>query len=185
MGRIWMLSLFLWAIGFNTVFAALDPEELEEIKQAAPLHFVGEVTQDDFLKEIDFPGQERVMSVRVDEVMKGSEWVRPGEEIKVYYTYIPQWVVMEGGAKMDIAVSDKIEIWLTQENGNWQPASSGDTVSHLYKNEERPEHMAQPFPEAAAGFWTKIPLLVYVIFTLAVSFGLIALIFARVPANKR
>ncbi|MGO1057891.1 hypothetical protein ACTL32_02040 [Planococcus sp. FY231025] len=185
MGKVWLLTIFIWATSFAAAFAAMDPEEIKEIKQAAPLHLRGEVSEDAFIKEIDFPGQERVMSIKVAEVLKGSELVHPGETIDVFYTYIPHWLEVEGGAKMDIAVSDKIEIWLVSEESTWKPAASGDTVTHLFKSEERPEHMVQPFTDVASGFIDEIPLLVYVILSLAATLGLVSFLSARLATHLR
>lgn len=185
MGKVWLLALFIWATSIAAAFAAMDPQEVEEIKQAAPLHLRGEVSEDAFIKEIDFPGQERVMSIKVAEVLKGPELAQPGETIDVFYTYIPHWLEVEGGAKMNIAVSDKIEIWLVPEGGSWKPAASGDTVTHLFRSEERPEHMAQPLTDVASGFFDGIPLLVYVILSLSAIFGLVLFLSAKLTADYR
>lgn len=68
MARIWILAILVWATSFTSAFAAMDPKEIEEIKEAAPLHLQGEVVEDALIKETDFPGQERVMSIQVSEV---------------------------------------------------------------------------------------------------------------------
>lgn len=96
--------------------------------------------------------------------------------VDVYYTYIPEWLVIEGGAKMDIAVSDQIEIWLAAEGAEWIPAASGDTVSHLFKSENRPEHMAAPKKtlfETIHVYFAEMPLLGYIVLILGITFGMV------------
>lgn len=158
MQKLWILVILIWATGSVYVIAAMDPEEIKEIKKAAPLHLQGEVIADTLIRETDFPGQERIMSIRISEIHKGAQLAEPDNTIEVSYTYIPEWVEAEGGARMDIAVSDRLEIWLKEENGVWTPAASGDTVMHLSKGEERPEHMPEPIRQAAVNFFTEMEL---------------------------
>jgi hypothetical protein len=185
MARIWVLAISIWITFSASGFAAMDPKEIEEIKQAAPLHLKGEVVEDRLIKEIDFPGQERVMSIQVAEVSKGDQLVKSGATIEVYYTYIPEWLQVEGGSKMDIAVADRLEIWLETEGGGWKPAASGDTVTHLFKSKERPEHMARPFSEAVSGFWTEMPLLGIVSLILGTVLVLAAFVSAKFAPSRR
>lgn len=184
MARVWLLAILLWATGSSTAFAAMDPEEIKEIKEAAPLHLQGEVIKDKLIRETHFPGQERIMSIRISEVHKGAQLAEPDNTIDVSYTYIPAWLEAEGGARMDIAVSDRIEIWLKEENGTWMPAASGDTVTHLSKNEERPEHMPQPFPQKTLRH-IEIPLFAVVALILGITLGMTAFLLGRLRSFDR
>lgn len=188
MARIWVLAISIWITGSASGFAAMDPKEIEEIKQAAPLHLKGEVVEDRLIKEIDFPGQERVMSIQVAEVSKGDQLVKSGATIEVYYTYIPEWLQVEGGSKMDIAVADRLEIWLETEGGGWKPAASGDTVTHLFKSKERPEHIPapeKPLGEAVLSYLADTPLIVSIALLLGIVFGITAYVSSKFAPSRR
>lgn len=147
MAKIWTIVFFMLAAFPAIALAAPDPNEVEAIKQAAPVHLIGTVIEDEMLEQIDdsnFPYQERKMVLQITSIVKGLEEADASSSVEVHYTYIPSWLEMEGGARMDIAKSDEIEIWLKKEAGVWEPALSGNTVVHLYKNEKRPQHMLPP-----------------------------------------
>ena len=172
-------------------FAAPDPSEVEEIKQAASAHVIGEVIKDELVEQPEdesFPHQERKMTLQITEVLKSATGIQNNTAIEVHYTYIPSWIVMEGGARMDIAVSDKIEIWLDSEEIGWKPALSGNTVVHLQKSENRPEHIKAP-PlsklQLIKDRLSEIPLAFYVFIPLFIFLGIVAFISNKVSAHQQ
>lgn len=189
MAKIWILVFFVLSAFPAIAFAAPDPNEVEAIKQAAPIHLIGTVIEDEMLEQIDdsnFPHQERKMVLHITSIVKGLEETDARSSVEVHYMYIPSWLEMEGGARMDIAKSDKIEIWLKKEAGVWKPALSGNTVVHLYKNENRPQHMLPPptsIPNFIKSKLSTIPLGMIVAVLLFLSLFLIAGISKRFSAR--
>ncbi|MFZ3578671.1 hypothetical protein [Virgibacillus sp. DJP39] len=133
------------------VYAAPDPSEVEEIKQRSPLQIKGEVMKDTLLldtsDERGYPSQIRVMALDVYKVIKKPDDLILEQDtlLNVTYSYVPSWVPMSGGAKMDIMAGDEIEIWLESIEGGWEPALGGDTVNHISYAEPRKEPIAEPF----------------------------------------
>ncbi|WP_088008845.1 hypothetical protein [Indiicoccus explosivorum] len=125
--------------------AAMEPEEVERVHAEAPLHLTGEVTEDVLLFQNEEHSQTREMTLEIEAVLKQPENAELPSSLPIQYTYIPSWVQMTGGEKMDIAVGDRIEIWLEPEDGNWHPVLSGTSVKHLYYIDPRSEHMRKPF----------------------------------------
>ncbi|WP_272479992.1 hypothetical protein [Aquibacillus koreensis] len=133
------------------MFAVLDPSEVEEIKQDAPLHIQGEVTEDALLYNLNeksnSPTQIRMMTLEIDKFLKQPIDLRlsKGDTLDVHYSYIPGWVQMAGPSKMDIMPGDRIEIYLEEGQSSWEPALSGSTVEHIHYVEKRTEHVPEPF----------------------------------------
>lgn len=146
---------FLVAVGLvlvtATVMAAPSPAEVEKKKREAPLHLIGKVTADEIFKDISqneqYPQQVRRMDLKVDRLIKSPDGEKVQSIIEVFYWYIPSWQAKEytGGARMDIAVGDVIEIWLTDGEYGLQPALGGNTVKHIKYTEVRNEPIPEPF----------------------------------------
>ena len=141
-------AILLLFLSFSTIsFAAMDPAEIERIKANAPLQLTVDSIKDELIEQPNdrnSPYQERKMTIEIIDIIKSSQQGKIEETIEVEYTYIPSWVEMAGGAKMDIAIADKIEIWLDWEGNTWQPSASGDTVRHIYYSEHHQDHIRQP-----------------------------------------
>lgn len=139
----------------SLVFAAPPPTEVLEIKEKSPLQVIGEVKADDLLKdesqERGYPNQRRKMHLLIENIIKKPTNLDliSGESLNVYYSYVPSWVPMDGGAKMDIAVGDKIEIWLELGVMGWEPALGGETVNHVKYFEPRKEPIPEPLYKKA------------------------------------
>jgi hypothetical protein len=133
------------------VFAAPPPTEVLEIKEKSPLQVIGVVDEDVLLKDESqvrgYPSQKRSMKLRIEKIIKKpiDLKLKPGEPLKIVYTYIPSWVPMDGGAKMDIVVGDEIEIWLKLDEDGWEPAFGGETVSHMKYMNPRKEPLPEPY----------------------------------------
>lgn len=169
--RIFLAFVFLFTCTFfMTALAAMEPAEDEKIKNGAPVHLIGTVIDDKLDKELpEQHFQERKMQLQIDEVKRQSLNIGLPPSIWIDYTYIPDWLEMEGGRKMDVAVSDRIEIWLEPTATGWQPVLSGDSVHHLSKASKRPEHMAAPlesWPAIARNKLQQLPLFVWTIMIL-------------------
>ncbi|MCM3574167.1 hypothetical protein M3172_13305 [Mesobacillus subterraneus] len=155
MKKMLTLLCLIFSVGIfllvSTGLAAPPPTEVEERKKEAPLHLIGTVTADDKFKDISqdekYPQQIRRMSLRVDRLVKGSEDVKEKTAIEVLYWYIPSWQSNEyiGGERMDIAVGDVIEVWLTGGEYGLEPALGGNTVEHIKYAEIRKEPVPEPF----------------------------------------
>lgn len=139
------------------VLAAPPPTEVLEIKEKSPLQVIGEVEEDvlfeDETEQRGYSSQIRTMQLRIDKIIKKPTNLDlvTGESLNVYYSYVPSWVPMDGGAKMDIAVGDKIEIWLELGEMGWEPALSGETVNHVKYMEPRKEPIPEPLYKRAHG----------------------------------
>ncbi|REJ10938.1 hypothetical protein [Halobacillus trueperi] len=155
--RYWILHPFLMLLFIAlfipaTTYGAMDPEELKEIKMEAPLHLVGSVESDVLVKDLstdDSPKQLRKMRLSVQEYRKAPGSINRERSIEVFYTYIPSWVAMAGGSKMDIYEGDEIELWLEKGKYGWEPAAGGNTVEHLSYVKDRKDPI--PEPKAHAG----------------------------------
>jgi hypothetical protein len=134
----------------SLVFAAPPPTEVLEFKEKSPLHVIGEVKRDvllkDELQERGYSSQIRTMQLRIDKIIKKPPnlGLKSGESLNIVYSYVPSWVPMEGGAKMDIVVGDQIEIWLELGDKGWEPAYGGETVNHVKYIEPRKEPIPEP-----------------------------------------
>lgn len=191
MAKIIICALLLFYCLPSIALAAPDPSEVEEIKQAAAAHVIGEVIKDELVEQKDdanFPYQERKMTLQITDVLKAAEGIQSNTAIEVHYTYIPSWIVMEGGARMDIAVSDKIEIWLDSDETGWKPALSGNTIVHLQKSEKRPEHIKAP-PlsklQLIEDRLSELPLAFYVFIPLFIFLGIVAFISSKISAFRQ
>src|SRR5690606_34913761 len=103
MAKIWTIVFFMLAAFPAIALAAPDPNEVEAIKQAAPVHLIGTVIEDEMLEQIDdsnFPYQERKMVLQITSIVKGLEEADASSSVEVHYTFIPSWLEMEGGARM-------------------------------------------------------------------------------------
>lgn len=173
------------------VSAAPEPGEVEELKQAAPLHLIGEVVKDELTLQTDdpnFPHQERKMTLQITEILKSSAGLQKNTAIEVHYTYTPSWLSMEGGTRMDIAAGDKIEIWLDSDVNGWKSALSGNTVVHLHKSEDRMEHMLPApasMPQLIKDRLSEIPLRYSVFIPLFIFLAFIALISHWISAHQK
>jgi hypothetical protein len=134
----------------SLVFASPPPTEVLEFKEKSPLHVIGEVKRDvllkDELEERGYSSQIRTMQLRIDKIIKKPPnlGLKSGESLNIVYSYVPSWVPMEGGAKMDIVVGDQIEIWLELGDKGWEPAYGGETVNHVKYIEPRKEPIPEP-----------------------------------------
>ncbi|SDN96644.1 hypothetical protein [Halobacillus aidingensis] len=136
----------------DTAYGAMDPEEVEGIKREAPLHVIGSVESDVLVKDLstdNSPKQLRKMRLSVQEYRKAPGTINRERSIEVFYTYIPSWVAMAGGSKMDIYEGDEIELWLDKGEYGWEPAAAGNTVEHLSYVEDRKEPIPEPKTHAA------------------------------------
>jgi hypothetical protein len=133
------------------VFSAPPPTEVLEIKEKSPLQVIGKVDEDVLLKdesqERGYPNQKRTMQLRIEKIIKKPIHLdlKPGEALNIVYSYIPSWIPMDGGAKMDIVVGDEIEIWLKLGEDGWEPAFGGETVNHVKYMDPRKEPIPEPF----------------------------------------
>lgn len=147
----YILMMGLFWVTANTTIAAPPPNEVEERKNEAPIHLIGTVTTDDFVKDESIseenPRQVRKMVLKVDRLFKTPEAEGGKTDIEVYYWYIPSWQAKEytGGDRMDIAIGDIIEIWLAEGEHGWEPALGGNTVEHIKYAEDRNEPIPEPF----------------------------------------
>ncbi|MYL50010.1 hypothetical protein GLV98_10975 [Halobacillus litoralis] len=142
-----LMLLFILLLIPNIAYGAMDPEEVEEIKREAPLHVIGSVESDELVKDLsteDSPKQLRKMELSVQQYRKAPASINRERSIEVYYTYIPSWIAMAGGSKMDLYEGDEIEIWLQKGGDGWEPAAGGNTVEHLSYVENRKEPIPEP-----------------------------------------
>jgi hypothetical protein len=134
----------------SLAIAAPPPTEVLEIKEKTPLQVIGEVEEDELIKdeseERGYSSQIRTMKLRIDKVIKKPIYfdLKSGESLNIVYSYVPSWVPMDGGAKMDIVVGDQIEIWLELGDNGWEPAFGGETVNHVKYMEPRKEPIPEP-----------------------------------------
>jgi hypothetical protein len=134
----------------SLVFAAPPPTEVLEFKEKSPLHVIGEVEEDVLLKDESdkrgYSSQIRTMKLRIDKIRKQPPnlGLKSRESLNIVYSYVPSWVPMDGGAKMDIVVGDQIEIWLEYGDKGWEPAYGGETVNHLKYMDPRKEPIPEP-----------------------------------------
>jgi hypothetical protein len=132
------------------VFAAPPPTEVLEFKEKSPLHVIGQVEEDvlliDETEERGYSSQIRTMQLGIDKIIKKPPnlGLKSGESLNIVYSYVPSWVPMEGGAKMDIVVGDQIEIWLELGDKGWEPSYGGETVNHVKYIEPRKEPIPEP-----------------------------------------
>ncbi|MBT2661733.1 hypothetical protein [Bacillus sp. ISL-45] len=155
MKKMLTLLCLISAVGIILVtfagLAAPPPTEVEERKKEAPFQLIGTVTADEKFKDTsrdkEYPQQIRRMSLRVDRLIRGSNEVKEKTDIEVFYWYIPSWQSNEytGGERMDIAVGDVIEVWLTDGEHGLEPALGGNTVEHIKYAEIRKEPVPEPF----------------------------------------
>lgn len=149
------MSFVFIVIGFllsvTTSFAAPPPNEVEERKNEAPLYLIGTVVADDLFKDLTtdekYPNQLRRMRIEVDRLLKAPVTEKETKSLEVYYSYIPSWQAKEysGGERMDVAIGDVIEIWLTDGEYGLEPALGGNTVEHIKYTEDRNEPIPEPF----------------------------------------
>ncbi|MRH42901.1 hypothetical protein GH741_09400 [Aquibacillus halophilus] len=146
--NIYLFSLLFLFITLS-VDAAPDPDEVERIKGNSSLQVEGEVITDKLHSDVEgsYPSQVRKMQLKIKEVTKQPTGLTIGPEdtLSIFYSYVPSWVQLAGGEKMDIIVGDEIEIWLEKYGNSWKPALSGETVNHLVKVEPRKEPIPEPF----------------------------------------
>jgi hypothetical protein len=150
-GMILALILSLVLMNGITVNAAPDPSTVKKEKETAPLHIKGKVMNDvlfqDTTKDKEHPQQIRKMTISVQQVIKAPKEEMETDRIEVYYHYIPSWQRHEyvGGASVNVAIDDVIEIWLDKGEFGWEPALFGNTVEHLQYAENREEAIPEPF----------------------------------------
>lgn len=196
MKKMLTLLCLILAVGIflltSAGLAAPPPTEVEERKKEAPLHLIGTVTADEKFKDTsqdeEYPQQIRRMSLRVDRLVKGSEAVKGKMAIEVFYWYIPSWQSNEytGGERMDIAVGDVIEVWLTDGEYGLEPALGGNTVEHIKYAEIRKEPMPEPFLhqiQRKISFYSVVYIEEFVLLVLSITL-LIIFLLARKPAKK-
>ncbi|MBA2176424.1 hypothetical protein H0266_16115 [Halobacillus locisalis] len=150
--RIWLMVIVASILLFPvSTIASMEPSEIEEIKRQAPLHIIGTVKNDSLTEDLSdqstSPEQLRQMKLRISKVVKKPDEVdlSINDSFDVIYTYIPSWVAMNGGKKVDIYEGDQIEIWLERGEHGWEPASGGDTIDHLTYVENRSEPIPEPW----------------------------------------
>lgn len=178
--RTWLIviiaSLLLFPLSTS---ASMEPSEIEEIKQQAPLHIMGAVKNDSLIDDLSdqssYPNQVRQMTLRVSQVIKKPKDadISTGESFDMFYTYIPSWVEMAGGEKVDIYEGDQIEIWLEQGEYGWQPASGGDTIHHLTYVEDRSEPIPEPWTHSIKHTFSEyVGIVIMSVFVLVIAAGL-------------
>ena len=149
MYRLSLMLLIILLVHPLHTLAAPDPDEVEEIKTNAPLHLVGSVIDDrlveDLSEEKGHPYQIRMMELSNLEIIKNKSGNTSVQNADVYYTYYPTWIKYDGAARMDIAVGDRIEIWLEHGENGWEPALSGSTVEHIHYADNRTEHIPERY----------------------------------------
>lgn len=182
--RTFLLFILTFTCTFSmTAWAAMEPSEVEKIKKEAPVQLIGTVIDDKLVKELpEQHFQERQMQIQVEEIKKHAPNIEVPSSIWIDYTYIPEWLEMEGGRKMDIAISDRIEIWLEPTANGWQTVLSGDSVHHLSKASKRPEHIAAPiesWPAIAVNKLQQLPLFVWTIMILICLLSVIVFLMKR------
>jgi hypothetical protein len=134
----------------SIVSAAPPPTEVQEFKEKSPLQVIGRVEKDELVKdeseERGYSNQIRTMQLRVNKIIKkpNSLELQSREKLNIVYSYVPSWVPMAGGTKMDIVVGDEIEIWLELGERGWEPAYGGDTVNHMKYMQPRIEPIPEP-----------------------------------------
>jgi hypothetical protein len=168
-----IFALIMPLIGsITSVYGAPDPKRVTEIKEDSPLHIVGSVTSDIFIrdveKELGYPAQIRSIQLKVEKIIKKPQdlILTQGGTLTVTYHYIPSWVSMAGAAKMDIMVGDQIEVWLKKGANGWEPSLSGNTVNHIIYIEPRKEPIPEPFFHLLKGYSNMI----YAVLTFAAIF---------------
>jgi hypothetical protein len=147
---MFIIMVFLITPFSMLVHGAPDPSEVEEIKENAPLHVIGEVIADEV--EEDFsnqnrPYQIRIMNLKISEVSRSPAGMEEIDQLEVYYKYVPKWSVGDfvGGKRMDIAVGDVVEIWLEEGENGWESALWGNTVHHIKYTSNRNQAIPEPF----------------------------------------
>lgn len=132
----------------HKVYSAPDPVEVEKIKTSAPVHLIGVVRKEELYKdltqEMGTNYQIRKIEIEVNRYIKN--FYNLPNVINVFYPYIPSWQVneWEGGKRVDLAVKDQIEIWLTLGEYGLEPALGGNTINHLKYAQVRPEPIKEP-----------------------------------------
>jgi hypothetical protein len=132
----------------KNVYSAPDPMEVEEIKSKSLFQVVGMVKEDKLYRDLTAEKgthyQIRKIVLEISEVKKQSGTLP--QKLEVYYVYIPSWQAYQwtGGKRADLAIGDKIEIWLENGEFGMESALGGNTINHLLYVEERTEHIKEP-----------------------------------------
>ncbi|WP_042149442.1 hypothetical protein [Paucisalibacillus sp. EB02] len=141
----------------STVFAAMDPVEVEKRNEQAPYQITGEVTSDKLYKDVTentkHPIQVRKVTIEISEVIKAPTGLEKNNTVELYYHYIPSWDASEyvGGARIDIAIGDVVTVWLSKGDYGWEPAMGGNSIKHLTYSENRVDYVPEPFLHKVAG----------------------------------
>ena len=175
--RTWLIAIVASILLFPlSTSASMEPSEIEEIKQQAPLHIMGTVKNDSLIDDLSdqssYPNQLRQMTIHLSQVIKkpADADVATDEPLDISYTYIPSWVEMDGGKKVDIYEGDQIEIWLEQGEYGWQPASGGDTIHHLNYVEDRSEPIPEPWTHSIKHTFSEyVGIVIMSMFVLAIA----------------
>ena len=146
---LFVLTIIIHALFATSIFASMDPTEIKKRNSEAPFHIIGEVIEDEMIKDLseekDRPYQLRKMTIAIDEVIKSEDSDARATTVEVFYSYHPSWIVGEGGKAMDITINDVIEIWLDKGEYGWEPVLSGNSVEHIKYIDKRNEPIPEPF----------------------------------------
>src|SRR5690606_25438674 len=83
----------------STVFAAMDPVEVEKRNAQAPYQISGKVTSDVLYKDVTdnnkHPQQIRKVTLEISDVIKAPTELEENNTVELFYHYIPSWNASE------------------------------------------------------------------------------------------
>ncbi|GGA85312.1 hypothetical protein [Ornithinibacillus halotolerans] len=161
-----------------TIFAAIDPAIIQERHEEAPYHIRGKIISDELIEDVTtddkHPEQLRKMKIQLDEIIKSQSELN--SVVEIVYHYIPSWNSAEyvGGKRMDIVVNDVVEVWLDDSEHGLEPVLGGYSVHHIHYEENRLEHIPEPFWHGVVrklGSVKELPLDLFIISGLIIVIG--------------
>jgi hypothetical protein len=141
----------------STVFAAMDPVEVEKRNAQAPYQISGKVTSNvlhkDVTDNVKHPKQIRKVTIEISDVIKAPTGLEENNTVELFYHYIPSWDASEyvGGAIVDFAIGDVITIWLSKGEYGWEPTIGGNSIHHITYSESRVDYVPEPFLHKLTG----------------------------------
>lgn len=143
---ILIFTFLIFDVCFQAASASPPPTAIERAKLEAVLEIEGIVVNDrllkDTTKEKQAPTQLRQFTLNIERVIRDMTGKQgENEQLKITYSYIPQWNSLEydGPKHVDVMSGDKIHIWLKYGANGLEPALSGNTIEHLTKIQPRVE----------------------------------------------
>lgn len=141
----------------STVFAAMDPVEVEKRNAQAPYQISGKVTSDVLYKDVTdnnkHPQQIRKVTLEISDVIQAPTELEENNTVELFYHYIPSWDASEyvGGTSVDLAIGDVITISLSNGEYGWEPTIGGNSIKHITYSEDRVDYIPEPFLHRISG----------------------------------